>query len=72
MPMDLWKAAVLDSGGYFGVSGEQVDAVAREIEKIEYDEIGTDDFVAACGAPCSARTRGFALLGFSGRVSFVL
>ena len=48
MPMDLWKAAMLDSGGYFGIRGEHIDAVAREIEKIEHDEIDTDDFIAAC------------------------
>lgn len=52
MSFEPWQLALIDEAGYNGIHREHLERVAREIEKLPQDVIGTDEFRSACRRAC--------------------
>jgi hypothetical protein len=48
MAFEAWQLGLIDAAGYSCIRGEQVEAVAGELEKLPQDRIDTGDFRSAC------------------------
>ena len=52
MSFEPWQLSLIDEAGYNGIRREHLERVAREIEKLPQDVIGTEDFRSACRRAC--------------------